>query len=520
MNVGSILNNDSPPSDNETAPAAPKRPDFSQQRHSLVNLLNDPAPERSPTQYSSNSPQVTPSKEHEEYKVPKPVTSSPYRSPMMKRNSIANITNDRDVDINTGETTLNISRKSSMSESDIKEIREEKTEDEKEEKPEVAEKEIKEAPKEEVKAPVENKKPVPTEGKPRRYERPPIWAQECGPGAFQSNGGAANHQESNNDQINGDIGTTSVLSSKPVYDPSHTESVDLECSITGIIPPPSVTRTIAEWIYANFTEIPDDKRKHVELELKFGTIIDKRAGHRIDINVLTECIFTDTSSTYFDIGVHEVGWTDMCKFLDDLERTYQEDQRKSQPQLKVPKRKFNNLESDITDTFYQIVARNEQPKTIRISKENQLNPPRYTAINKQRISDLFIHNPSSMYDLRLSLSFENPIPEADIESILKKQTPTLTRVKKRSSWSHRPTVTRFDMTRVLQPRELKNKMGKKIIEQDQSFEVELEIDVPELFTGFDLFKSGLNLIRFEELVEIFVNNARCMNNRVTKLANK
>lgn len=380
--------------------------------------------------------------------------------------------------------------------------------------------------------PTEEKKLIPSSStstssssvwKPKRYTTPPIWAQEAPPGAFSggSNGTVAGSGNSSGGTLSngGPDDFQAHLTSKAVFNQSHTESVDLECSITGVIPPPSVTRTIAEWIYANFTEIPDDKRKYVELELKFGTIIDKRASHRIDVNVLTECIFTDTSNTYFDIGVHEVGWQDMCKFLDDLEKSYQEDLRKNPQaaQLK-PKRKFNNLESDITDTFYQIIQRNEQPKTIRISKDNQLNPPRFTAINKQRISDLFIHNPSSMYDLRLSLSYENPIPETDIEGILKKQQPTLTRIKKRSSWSHRPTVTKFDMTRVLKPRELKNKAGKKIIEQDQSFEVELEVDVSELFAGFDKFKSGQDSIRFEELVEIFVNNSRCLNNRVTKLA--
>lgn len=514
MNVGSILNNDSPPGDGESVDV-PQRPQASpsQQRHSLVNLLNDPAPsgptKSSDVESNSNevkSPVSTSDGNSADYKVPKQVTSSPVTvsrmAPLMKRNSIANITNDRDVDINTGQETLNVSRQSSISEPH----------------PTSALEDLSLISVHEENGIIHGKK---GSLKPKRYETPPIWAQLWRPRAEQHTYGYEERNISSGSMNNASAIPTSQLSNKSVFNNSHTESVDLECSITGVIPPPSVTRTIAEWIYANFTEIPDDRRKYVELELKFGTIIDKRASHRIDLNVLTECIFTDTSNTYFDVGVHEVGWNDMCKFLDDLEKSYQEDLRKN-PQLarEKPKRKFNNLESDITDTFYQIIQRNEQPKTIRISKDNQLKPPRYTAINKQRISDLFIHNPSSMYDLRLSLSSENPIPDSDIELILKKQPPTLTRVKKRNSWSHKPTVTRFDMTRVLVPRELKNKSGKKIIEQDQSYEVELEVDTFELFNGFDMFKSGLDSIRFEELVEIFVNNARCLNNRVTKLASK
>ncbi|CUM56855.1 unnamed protein product [Debaryomyces tyrocola] len=476
MNVGSILNDEPSPSkktDNDDSGDS-VRPDMSTyQRHSLVNLLNDPAPNN---ELKSKETKKTGSEdEHPNFKVP--VTESNQQlSPVLRRSSIADITNENDVDI------------SSSTEHPIKQEKSEKEEDE-----------------------LARISKLKSTNKPRRYIEPPVWAQEWIPTLYQ---GTANGTPIVNVQ-------ESSLSSKPVFDRTLTVNVDLECSITGVIPPPSVTRTIAEWIYANFTEIPDDQRKYVELELKFGTIIDKRAGHRIDINVSTECIFTDNSNTYFDMGVHEVGWNDMCKFLDDLEKSYQDDlRRSSQANSNVPKRKFNMLESDITDNFYQITSRNEQPKSIRVSKDNLLDPPRYTAINKQRLSSLFIHNPSSMYDLRLSLSYENPIADNNIDGIIKKNQPTLTRIKKRNSWTHRPTVTRFDMTRVLLPRELKNKSGKKIVEQDQSFEVELEVDTLELFNGFDKFKSGADSIRFEELVEIFVNNARCLNNRVTKLANK
>jgi polynucleotide 5'-triphosphatase len=444
MNVGLILNSDLP------GDGRAKRPEItSQQRHSLVNLLNDSVPSASA---------ATP-----------------------KRNLIANITNDRDVDIATGVASMD-----------------------KIDEPKAGELRL---------APGATRSGAVPGGlapKPRRYSAPPIWAREAGPGAFgRGNGGSAEVVDTE----------AALLTSKHVFNTAQTVSVDLECLITGTIPPPSLTRTVAEWIYANFTEIPSDQRKHVELELKFGTIIDKRASHRIDIDVLTECIYTNTANTYFDNGVHEVGWQDMCKFFDELEKKYQDELRKPHQQPR-PKHKFNTLESDITDTFFQVTQRNERPKKIRVSKDNQLSPPRYTAINKQRINDLYIHNPSSMYDLRLLLLYEHPIPDSDIEGILRRQTPTLTRVKKRLSWSHRPTVTRFDMTRVLQPRELKNKAGKKIVEQDQSYEVELEVDVLELFAGFDKFKSGEDAIRFEELVEIFVNNARCLNNRVTKLASK
>lgn len=469
MNVGSILNNDSPPNTTHgEKDSEPQESGF--HRHSLVNLLNGPDND---TESNTNEQEATKDQKQEKQQenIPSPVN----------------------IDV----------RASNKSQS---EHVDEKKHDEIEERPKqdtAKTQTIKEEDDELARISKLN-----ATKKPKRYTVPPIWAQEW-KGSNQMFAEQAPQEVATN------------LSSNPVFDRTLTVSVDLECSITGVIPPPSLTRTIAEWIYANFTEIPTSQRKYVELELKFGTIMDKLTGNRIDVNVSSECVYRDASGVYFDMGVHEVGWGDMCHFLDELEKKYQEELRKNHFQnANKPKRKFNVLQSDITDSFYQITNRNEQPKSIRVSKDNTLNPPRYIAINKQRLSHLFIHNPSSMYDMRLSLSYENPIPESSIDSIIKKNTPSLIRLKKRTSYTHTPTVTRFDMTKVQIPRELKSKGGKKVLEQDQSHEVELEIDVKELFSGFDKVKNGVDSIRFEELVEIFMNNARCLNNRVTKLANR
>lgn len=453
MNVGSILNDETPPSDTEAKETRPSPTianiQKSSQRNSIVNLLNDEKTEPTPEPVFPKAEPIveTPKQPEPQFpkkEEPKPATSN---GPVKEEDEM---------------TKLNKLKQNS---------------------------------------------------KPKRYETPPIWAQEYIPGNKRNGNGNAVGPEVSPDPNESHV---SSISDKSIFNTTSTSSVDLECSITGVIPPPSITRRIAEWIYANFVEVTEENRKHIELELKFGTIMDKRLNNRINILVSTECIYTDVSNIYFDSGIHEVGFADAMKYFDELERIYQED-LKNHPQK--PRRKFNTLESDVTDSIYHVRNRNEQPKDIRISKDNALNPPRYTAINKQRMSDLYIHNPSSMYDLRLSLSLENPVPSEDIEHIMKKTKPSYTRMKKRNTFNHRPTVTTFDLTNVTTPRELKNTTtGKKVLENEKSFEVELEIDVLELFNGFDQFKNGTNSIRFEELVEIFINNGRCLNNRITKLA--
>lgn len=346
--------------------------------------------------------------------------------------------------------------------------------------------------------------------KPRRYESPPIWAQTWIPPSMRGNMKLAN-------PANGGA-RESALSNKPVFDYSHTASVDLECSITGIIPTPSITKTIAEWIYANFRDIAEHNRKYVELELKFGTIIDKARGSRINLNVLTECIYNDHALVHFDMLVAEKAWDDIHRLFADLETLYQEDLKKAGPRHGKPPRKFNTMDEDMTDSFYHAGRPGEHPKSVRVSTDKTLNPPRHTAIEKQRLLDLYIHNPSSMYDMRLSLSLEMPVEESIVAPLISKGQPHLIREKKRNTWTHLPTITRFDLTRVLIPRELKNKDGKRVVTHDKNYEIELEVDTLEMFNAVDKIVQGLDLYRFEELVEIFINNGRVINNRVTKLA--
>lgn len=466
MNVGSILNDDNP-SDVESKTPSPVKPPV-RERNSIVSLLND---EKTPS----------PEKDDMGSKLKQEITPEP------EFNTASN-TEPKD----TGKVPV------------LEKVKEEVGVKEEVQKSNgVRGKDVK--VEEDEMARLNRLK---YGGKPKRYEVPPIWAHEWIP---KSNGKVGKIPE--------EYKEPSKISEKSIFNSYSTTSVDLECSITGVIPPPSVTRRIAEWIYANFVEITEANRKYVELELKFGTIMDKVSSNRINILVSTECIYTDTSNIYFEPGIHQVGFEDMLGFFEELEKSYQ-DELKNQPVgSNKPRRKFNLLETDMTDSIYYVRNRNEQPKSIRVSKDNLLNPPRYSGISKHRISDLYIHNPSSMYDLRLSLSLENPVANDEIETVMKKSKPSKVRIKQRNSFKHKPTVTQFDLTRVTTPKELKNTTtGKRIVESEKSYEVELEIDTAEVFNGFDMFKNGTNSIRFEELVEIFLNNARCLNNRVTKLA--
>ena len=48
--------------------------------------------------------------------------------------------------------------------------------------------------------------------------------------------------------------------------------------------------------------------------------------------------------------------------------------------------------------------------------------------------------------------------------------------------------------------------------------MEMEADTLAIFESIDKVRQGTDTYRLEEEVEIFLNNARVINNRVTKLA--
>lgn len=564
MNVGSILNNDSPGAfnENEKSPKVPlaTRPPMPSvhERHSITSMLNDaPSAPAVPVQKQSDSnsdsdfrkPSISlltsPSVAHKpapppstpqaaQTSQPQPQTlnlagssghSSARSSPVVpKRNSIANIIDAAAVDENTHQDSSNVEERVKT---DIQENEpaptpapapaqtSEVSDDPDSKSSETSTDEVKTtiAKEESTTTLLDDQdddltkiKKLKQSKKPRRYDTPPIWAQRWIPPNKAD-------QDHHNGPIDNSNGTTTRLSNKPVFDYTTTRSLDLECSITGVIPPSPLTRTIAEWIYANFSNIEEKNKRNVELELKFGKIIDKRTGNRLDLSVVTECIYTDHSNTRFDMEVEEIAWKEIKKYFEELERLYQEDKREKQTT-----RKFNMLDSDNTDTFYQLGNKGEHLRKVRISKDNLLSPPRYTAIQKERIADLYIHNPQCMYDLRLSLSLEIPVPEGNIETIMSKNEPMMTREKKRTTYTHAPTITQFDLTRVLIPRESKNKVGKKVIQHDIKYEVELEVDTLEIFSAIEKITSGVDNFRLEELVEVYLNNARVLNNRVNKIA--
>ncbi|GMF08696.1 unnamed protein product [Ambrosiozyma monospora] len=115
------------------------------------------------------------------------------------------------------------------------------------------------------------------------------------------------------------------------------------------------------------------------------------------------------------------------------------------------------------------------------------------SIQKQRIADIILFQPNSLFDLRLSMSVELPF-ELDDEAYENfKKKVSLKREKDRISFIHQSTFTRFDLTKVKQ-----NKQSR--------YELEMELNTPELLKGMRLVSD--DPLYYSDLVQAFLDNGR------------
>lgn len=347
--------------------------------------------------------------------------------------------------------------------------------------------------------------------KPKKYDIPPIWAQEWSVNMnhFQSQ---KPDDEFYYKKINVTFGNNKSFQ-------KSTNNIKLECSVSGTIPSSSLTRSLAKWLIVNFSNIKACNRKYVELEIKFGKIIDKENGCRLNLNVNSECLYQNKNNVFFDMQVKKDEWKEINLFLQELENKFQFDLKNSNcSERGNQKKKFNLIKTDTTDEIYSIDNQGFL-KSIRVTKANDSQLDVFQAIEKQRISDVYIFNPNSSYDFKISLSLEIPLSQDLVNSFISNITPSKIRRKKRNSWVHLETITKFDLTMVTTIQHLMKKKQKIKNESLIHYEIELEFKLVNVFNTFDTVIKTNDNSQLEDLIQIFINNARILNDKITDLNN-
>lgn len=321
------------------------------------------------------------------------------------------------------------------------------------------------------------------EGKPKRYKTKPIWAQDYIPTFNQ------NLQVGDNIKQDLKINGSSFNNISKLTIPS----------ITGSIPRNDFNKLVTEWIWANVEGVKKDNfdipnvTDYIEIESKLGNIWDKVKDRRIQLPVNTECVVaTDyvNQECFFKPGITLENYNDTKAFVGKLIKEASEQNSSNNKS----ENKFIIENSHVVDLIASDSRRNDKPISGRVSLD--IKTKRKTnSITKQRISDLYLHFPNCLFDLRLSLSVEFPKELNDAAFEVFKKRVTLEREKERISYIHQATATRIDLTKV---REKTNRVPK--------YELELELNTPALIESMNnIMEDPLYYI---DLVQAFLDNNR------------
>lgn len=323
---------------------------------------------------------------------------------------------------------------------------------------------------------------APNDGKPRRYKTKPIWARDYVPSIQHSAMGA---DSSRSRKVDVPLGGISKLEIP---------------SITGSIPRNDFNKLVTEWIWANVEGVKQDYKDvpnvtdYIEIEMKLGNVWDKVKDCRIQLPVNTECVVaTDyiNQECYFKPGITLQNFNDTKAYLNKLIQEATEQQQLGRGNIN---NKFVIENSHVVDMIASDSRRNDKPISGRVSFDVKTKR-KTNSISKQRISDLYLHLPNTLFDVRMSLSIELPNELNDAAFEIFKKRVTMEREKERTSYIHQATFTRIDLTKV---REKNNRIPK--------YELELEINTPALLRSMhNVMEDPLYYI---DLVQAFLDNGR------------
>lgn len=335
---------------------------------------------------------------------------------------------------------------------------------------------------------------VSMEGKPRRYKNKPVWARDFVPQIYKT------LAVRNNDGVKSVLGDIQGMNVSRLSVPS----------ISGTMPRNDFTKLVTEWIWANheavknsYSDIPNVS-DYIELELKFGQIIDKAKDRRINLPVNTECVISNdyfNQECMFQAGVL---LPEFNSAIDTLE-TYMAESNEVGPagsaSQKTKRGKFVMEKMHVVDMIASTVSRNSKPSSTRVTLDTKTKR-RVSSIQKQRVSDLFLFLPNTRFDLRLTMSLELPVDMNDAAYENFKTKINTQREKNRVSYIHQATATRVDLTKV---KEANSKIYK--------YEVEVEMDNGSLIRSIK--KVNDDPLLFPDLVQAFLDNARIITRRIS-----
>lgn len=271
----------------------------------------------------------------------------------------------------------------------------------------------------------------------------------------------------------------------------------IDASFTNIIPDDDLTKSVQDWVYATILSIQPDQRQFIEMEMKFGIIVEGSDTNRVNPPVSSQSVFTDPDA-HLTPDIDERVFVELNKFI------------KGVSELNENTGKFNIIESQTTDSLYRVGISTQRPRFLRMSRDVKTGRIGQF-IEKRHVSQLLLYSPKDSYDVKISVNLELPVPDNDPPEKYKDHTPVSSRSKDRISYIHNDSCTRIDITKVEN-----HNQGIKQKTTEHTHEVELEVNTPALLNAFENITQDSK--GYASIIRTFLNNGTIVRRKLTTLS--
>ncbi|AGO13028.1 AaceriAFL134Wp [[Ashbya] aceris (nom. inval.)] len=303
--------------------------------------------------------------------------------------------------------------------------------------------------------------------RPGRYKVAPIWAQKWKPTV------------------------------RALQNVNSKDLMKIDVSFTQVIPDDDLTKSVQDWIYATLLSIPPEQRQYVEVEMKFGILMDRSSdSQRVTPPVSSQTVYME-SDARMKPDVDERVFVELNRYVKGIS------------ELTENTGKFNIIESHNRDELYRAGMNTQRPRFLRMSKDVKTGRVG-EFIEKRRISQLLLFSPKDSYDVKISINVELPVPENDPPEKYMGQAPLNSRTKERISYIHNDSCTRIDITKVTN-----HNKGKRD-DAEVTHEIELELNSQALLAAFD--KIAQDSKDYATIIRTFLNNGTIIRRKLTSLS--
>jgi hypothetical protein len=280
-----------------------------------------------------------------------------------------------------------------------------------------------------------------------------------------------------------------------------------------------ISRKICDLIWLNVVEKPEiiqaieeSKGTKLEVEAKWGQIIDRETGQRFQGYHTSECVLNEQYQHKFEstmsLSQHKI----LNDFLNkQCAASIQPDAHRHAIDYKHLREvdSFYEVDKDVLQ-FFPPLAREmilgQARQRIRVTREMKTGVLRAKII-KLRVTNMAISSPETEWDYRISINLEIDYPgpvENLTPSIERGKTPeSMARRKDRMSYRWLDGAYAIDLTQVITG-DVKN------------HELELEVDGEKLLRAAQLLKAGRQSDDFEHMAAGMMNNLRVLSRELTK----